>query len=45
MAGTAETASMGYCVCLQCGVKVPHQQGQACTSMQCPQCGTAMARE
>lgn len=45
MAGTAETASRGYCVCPQCGVKVPHQQAQACTSMQCPQCGTAMVRE
>ena len=35
----------GYCICPSCGHKVPHQVGQPCYRMNCPQCGTRMARE
>jgi hypothetical protein len=35
----------GYCVCPNCGHKVPHQLGQSCYQQQCPKCGTAMTRE
>lgn len=34
----------GYCVCPQCGEKVPHQQSTPCYSMTCPKCGTKMMR-
>jgi hypothetical protein len=33
-----------YCVCPQCGAKVPHQRGIPCYNMNCPQCGTRMTR-
>jgi predicted RNA-binding Zn-ribbon protein involved in translation (DUF1610 family) len=35
----------GYCICAKCGEKVPHQQGEKCTSLKCPQCGHTMIRE
>lgn len=34
-----------YCVCPQCGEKVPHQAGFPCTSVKCPKCQTLMIRE
>jgi hypothetical protein len=35
----------GYCVCPNCGHKLEHQVGKRCLDTQCPECGTAMARE
>ena len=35
----------GKCVCPNCGHKVPHQAGQRCIDMNCPECGTKMIRE
>lgn len=35
----------GYCVCPNCGHKVPHQAGVPCYQTNCPQCGTKMVRE
>ncbi|MCD6152838.1 MAG: hypothetical protein J7J07_02855 [Syntrophobacterales bacterium] len=35
----------GYCVCPNCGEKVPHQLGTPCYGQKCPKCGTAMTRE
>ena len=35
----------GSCVCPNCGTVIPHQVGIACTSQQCPKCGTAMVRD
>jgi len=34
----------GDCVCPSCGQRVPHQQGMPCYSVNCPKCGTKMAR-
>ena len=46
MGGTKPGAGpAGYCVCPNCGHKVPHQVGQPCYNMSCPKCGTKMARE
>jgi predicted Fe-Mo cluster-binding NifX family protein len=35
----------GYCVCLNCGEKLPHTPGQPCNQMACPKCGLKMTRE
>lgn len=35
----------GYCVCAKCGAKVPHRQGEKCTTLKCPECGKPMIRE
>lgn len=35
----------GYCVCPDCGERVPHQLGSPCYEQKCPKCGTAMTRE
>ncbi len=35
----------GFCVCPDCGEKVPHQQGKPCYGQKCPKCGKAMVRE
>lgn len=35
----------GYCLCVKCGEKVPHQQGVKCTTRKCPVCGHTMVRE
>lgn len=34
----------GYCVCPNCGHKVPHQAGVPCYTLTCPKCGTQMLR-
>lgn len=34
----------GECICPSCGAKLPHQAGVSCYNMNCPQCGTKMAR-
>jgi len=35
----------GYCVCPNCGNRVPHQRGLPCAQMKCPKCGSLMVRE
>jgi len=35
----------GNCVCPKCGYKQPHQVGQRCMDIACPQCGTRMTKE
>jgi len=46
MGGTKPGAGpSGYCICPNCGHKVPHQAGQPCYQMSCPKCGTRMVRE
>jgi hypothetical protein len=37
--------SGGYCVCLDCGERVPHRRGVPCRDERCPKCGKAMVRE
>ena len=43
-AGSLQTGP-GLCVCPQCGQTAPHTPGVACTTMHCPACGAAMARQ
>jgi len=35
----------GFCACLACGQKAPHQQGIPCFEVKCPECGAMMTRE
>ncbi len=35
----------GFCVCPNCGHRVPHERGVPCRQVQCPKCGTFMVRE
>ena len=34
----------GFCVCPNCGHKVPHQRGIPCYKVLCPKCDTPMMR-
>ena len=34
----------GFCVCPSCGTKVEHRVGVPCYNVNCPTCGTRMAR-
>jgi len=46
MGGTRPGAGPGgYCVCPNCGHRVPHQAGTPCYQITCPKCGTMMVRE
>jgi predicted RNA-binding Zn-ribbon protein involved in translation (DUF1610 family) len=35
----------GYCLCVACKTRVPHQAGITCTDLKCPNCGKTMVRE
>jgi uncharacterized protein len=35
----------GFCICLHCNTKFPHQPGVPCKKSSCPQCGKKMIRE
>jgi hypothetical protein len=35
----------GYCVCSQCGERIPHERGAPCYDQKCPSCGASMTRE
>ncbi len=34
-----------YCICPECGVKIPHRRGIPCQNEKCPDCGNEMFRE
>jgi len=34
----------GFCVCPGCGNKIQHTPGVPCATVNCPKCGTSMAR-
>jgi uncharacterized protein len=35
----------GFCLCLHCNTRIPHQPGIPCRESVCPQCGKKMTRE
>ena len=45
MGGVAAAGPSGYCVCPQCGRRLPHQRGMPCVERRCPNCGIAMTRQ
>jgi hypothetical protein len=42
--GGAGMGQGGFCVCPQCGKKIPHSQGVPCNSISCPSCNINMVR-
>lgn len=45
MGGPKAAGPAGFCVCPQCGQRVPHERGVPCAEQKCPGCGAAMMRE
>lgn len=37
--------SPGFCICLHCNTKIPHQPGIPCRESKCPNCDKKMVRE
>lgn len=37
-----EDSGDGFCVCMECGYKAPHTQGEACVDRYCPKCSSKM---
>lgn len=35
----------GYCMCVNCNTRFPHEPGVSCTELRCPKCGRALVRE
>ena len=35
----------GFCVCPECGKRIPHRVGRPCYNIRCPECGVKMIRE
>ena len=35
----------GYCICPNCGIKMPHERGKPCFTINCQKCNTPMSRE
>lgn len=35
----------GFCICIECNTKIPHEEGVPCRDRSCPQCGHKMMRE
>ncbi len=35
----------GFCICLKCDIRIPHQTGKPCRKEECPACGKKMIRE
>jgi len=35
----------GYCICSECGYKIPHQRGLPCSTLQCPNCKINLERK
>jgi predicted Fe-Mo cluster-binding NifX family protein len=45
LGGAAAAGPSGYCVCPQCGRRLPHQRGTPCVERHCPNCRIAMTRQ
>lgn len=45
MGGARMAGPAGFCLCPNCGYKVPHERGEPCFERPCPECGTKMTRQ
>jgi hypothetical protein len=43
--GARGTGSGGFCICVRCGHRQPHERGRPCLEATCPACGAALLRE
>lgn len=43
--GADSRGTGGFCVCPACGHRQPHQRGEPCNRIRCPQCGATLTRE
>ena len=43
--GQSQAGLVGFCICLSCGAREPHQIGSPCYDKKCPNCGGSMIRE
>lgn len=43
--GRSGSGAPAWCVCPQCGRRMPHVPGEPCNQKICPQCGSRMTRE
>ncbi len=43
--GGVGAGSGGYCICINCGNKIPHERGVPCNQQVCPACGSPMTRD
>lgn len=39
------TDESGFCICVNCGTKIPHKKDEPCRKNKCPKCGKTMMRE
>jgi len=43
-AGFRAASPGGYCICPNCGTKLPHELGVSCSQLTCPKCGAHLTR-
>jgi hypothetical protein len=37
--------SSGYCICVECDIRIQHIKGSPCREVLCPKCGKRMFKE
>lgn len=40
-----EEQTKGFCICVECNIKIPHKKRQPCRELQCEKCGRVLMRE